>query len=146
MMLHPEVQRKAREELDAVVGRSRLPDFSDKENLPYVFAIYKELIRWHPILPGGIPHSTSAEDEYKGMRIPKDCIVMPNVWLVIIAAFNLHSNQWTRAMVRDKSVYGPDADLFRPDRFLESDLRDPSVIIYGFGRRWASMEYLAIRY
>ena len=40
-----------------------------------------------------------------------------------------------RAMVRDKSVYGPDADEFRPERFLEKDLRDPARAVFGFGRR-----------
>lgn len=39
-------------------------------------------------------------------------------------------------MAHDKGVYGPDADLFRPERFLEEHLRDPKQIVFGFGRRW----------
>ena len=38
-------------------------------------------------------------------------------------------------MARDKTVYGPDADLFRPERFLEAELRDPHLVVFGFGRR-----------
>ena len=45
MQLYPDAQRAAQEELDRVVGPDRLPDFSDRENLPYVEAFYKECAR-----------------------------------------------------------------------------------------------------
>ena len=51
--MHPDVQRKAQAEIDAVVGQDRLPDFSDQAKLPYVNAIIKETLRWHPIFPAG---------------------------------------------------------------------------------------------
>lgn len=35
MTLHPEVQRKAQAEIDAVIGNDRLPNFEDREDLPY---------------------------------------------------------------------------------------------------------------
>lgn len=53
MMLHPEVQRKAQAEIDRVVGKDRLPDFADRDNLPYVEAVVKELIRYHTVIPAG---------------------------------------------------------------------------------------------
>ena len=53
MVLHPEVQRKAQEELDAVVGTDRLPSLVDRENLPYVESVMKETLRWHPVTPLG---------------------------------------------------------------------------------------------
>jgi cytochrome P450 len=59
MILHPEVQRKAQAEIDQIVGNSRLPEFSDQDALPYVQAILKEVLRWHPVLPLGVcsyPH------------------------------------------------------------------------------------------
>jgi len=40
---HPEVMRKGAEELDLVVGKGHLPDFSDRVNLPYIDAIVKEI-------------------------------------------------------------------------------------------------------
>ena len=55
MVLHPEEQKKAQEEIDAVVGPNRFPDFYDRPSLPYVNAIIKELMRWHSILPFGEP-------------------------------------------------------------------------------------------
>lgn len=53
MVLHPEVQAKAQEEIDRVVGTERFPDFGDRPNLPYVEAIYLETYRWRPVVPSG---------------------------------------------------------------------------------------------
>jgi len=36
MIVYPETQARAHEELDAVVGRTRLPTFADYSYLPYV--------------------------------------------------------------------------------------------------------------
>jgi cytochrome P450 len=43
MALNPAVQAKAQAEIDAVVGSDRLPTFADRENLPYVDALVKEV-------------------------------------------------------------------------------------------------------
>ena len=53
MLLYPDIQRKAQDELDSVVGRERLPTFEDRPELPFVDAIYKEVLRWRPISPLG---------------------------------------------------------------------------------------------
>ncbi|THH26661.1 hypothetical protein EUX98_g7525 [Antrodiella citrinella] len=45
MTLHPEVQKKEAE-LDAIVGSSRLPSFDDRDSLPYIEAVMKEILRW----------------------------------------------------------------------------------------------------
>ena len=39
MIAYPEVQKKAQQELDDVVGRERLPSFDDYEELPYIRAM-----------------------------------------------------------------------------------------------------------
>jgi cytochrome P450 len=80
MITHPKVQEKAQEELDRVLGQHRLPEFADKESLPYVSAIVKEVLRWFPNAPLGVPHSAFEEGEYKGMRIPKGSLVISNIW------------------------------------------------------------------
>jgi cytochrome P450 len=80
MALHPEAQAKAQEELKMVIGTDRLPDFSDRESLPYVNALIKETMRLLPIVPLGVPHKVIVEDEYQGMRIPKGTLAIPNVW------------------------------------------------------------------
>ena len=51
MLLYPLVQKKAQNEVDSVVGQDRLPTFSDRERLPYVSALIKELFRWNTITP-----------------------------------------------------------------------------------------------
>ena len=53
MLTHPEVQRKAQEELRQVVGTDRLPTLNDRNRLPYIEAVLKELLRWMPVTPLG---------------------------------------------------------------------------------------------
>ena len=53
MSRYPEVQRKAQEEIDRVVGHDRLPSAQDKKDLPYVNAIMKEVMRLNPVAPLG---------------------------------------------------------------------------------------------
>jgi cytochrome P450 len=54
LVLYPQVQRRAQAELDAVVGRDRLPTFDDRPRLPYIEAFCKELMRWQMVTPIGI--------------------------------------------------------------------------------------------
>lgn len=82
MVLHPQVQLKAREEIDHVVGDNRLPTVRDRENLPYVEAVLKEVFRFHPIAPMGLPHLVTEDDVYEGYLIPKGAIIVPNIWSV----------------------------------------------------------------
>jgi cytochrome P450 len=55
MRLYPNVMKRAQAEIDAVVGRDRLPTFEDRENLPYIRAMVKEVLRWRPVGPLGLP-------------------------------------------------------------------------------------------
>ncbi|KAH8824049.1 cytochrome P450 [Flagelloscypha sp. PMI_526] len=129
MTAYPEVQMAAQKELDNVVGRDRMPDFDDFESLPTIRAIAIEVLRWRPITPLSLPHCTSKDDEYEGYFIPKGTTCIPNVWM----------------MNRDPSVYGPDADDFRPSRHLDPTTgrllppipltHEESQVTFGFGRR-----------
>ena len=56
MVNYPEVQEKAYIEIMKVVGDDRLPLVSDRDALPYVYAIYKETLRWHTVVPQGDIH------------------------------------------------------------------------------------------
>ncbi|KAL3465730.1 hypothetical protein BJX64DRAFT_285332 [Aspergillus heterothallicus] len=55
------------DEIDPVLGTARLPTFSDRENLPYVDALVKEALRWHPVGPMGIPPVVKQDDVYTMM-------------------------------------------------------------------------------
>ena len=80
MACYPEVQAKARAELDTVVGPNRLPEYEDEPSLPYIRAVAKELLRWRSVVPYGIPHRSLEDDEYRGYLIPKGSIVVSNIW------------------------------------------------------------------
>ena len=51
MLLHPDIQRRAQEEIEQVVGKCRIPDLSDREALPYVNAVLQETFRYVPLPP-----------------------------------------------------------------------------------------------
>lgn len=113
---------KARLELDAVVGRDRLPSSEDKPNLPYISAIVEEIFRWRPAGPEGVPHLNREESIYNGYIIPKGSVIVPNVWTIS----------------REEAVFGSNPDDFIPDRWLEDDgktLKTLPTAVFGFGRR-----------
>ena len=51
LLLYPEVQKKAQDEIDAVTGRERFPTFEDRPTLPFVDALCREVLRWRPVAP-----------------------------------------------------------------------------------------------
>ena len=123
MVLNPDVVRKAQEELDRVVGKEHLPDFSDKDRLPYIDALVKELFRWNPPLPVSVPRRVTQDDVYRGYFIPAGTTVMENIW----------------AVFRDPNLY-PDPEVFNPDRFLKDGEINPLIFnpedrVFGTGRR-----------
>ena len=71
MAMHPEIQKKAQAEIDAVVGNMRLPDFDDRPSLPYIEAICREIVRWRVVVPLGIVRKNICDDVYEGWLIPK---------------------------------------------------------------------------
>ena len=140
IMLYPEVLRKAHAELDAVVGPHRLPDFGDRDSLPYVNAVIKESMRWHSALPFGVPHATVADDEFRGYFIPAGTMLIPNTWCVSpCSSQSIITEHLTRACMHDPEVYADPGD-FRPERFihdgkLDTSVRDPAAFVFGYGRR-----------
>jgi len=136
MLAYPETQARAQAELDAVVGRTRLPSFADYPHLPYIRAIVKESLRWRPVDPVGLPHRSTEDDWYEGMFIPKGTVCVANVW---------HLN-------RDPEIYGEDAHHFNPARHLDAngqiapgppDTKEESHFTFGFGRRLCVGRHLA---
>ncbi|KAM5539391.1 hypothetical protein V8D89_006843 [Ganoderma adspersum] len=131
LSLHPEVQQKARAELDRVIGPTRLPTFADRDALPYVGAVVKELLRWHSAVPLGIAHCSIADDEYQGYFIPEGTAILVNLW----------------AITHDPERY-PEPERFIPERFLKDDKLDtnaidPTGVVFGFGRRICPGRYFA---
>ncbi|KAF7325230.1 Cytochrome P450 [Mycena kentingensis (nom. inval.)] len=134
MLKHPEVQRKAQAEVDAVLGHGALPRFEDRPMLPYVEAVVKEVLRWKPVTPLAVPHMSSLDydDEFRGFRIPAGAEVVGNAW----------------AVLQDETTY-PEPTTFNPERFLrdgklDPTVQDPEVAAFGFGRRMCPGRHLAI--
>ncbi|OJK03520.1 hypothetical protein ASPACDRAFT_49667 [Aspergillus aculeatus ATCC 16872] len=130
MTLYPHVQRKAQDEIDVVIGENRLPTFNDRSDLPYINALVKEVLRWHPVTPMALPHINVEGDVFHGYFIPKESIILPNVW----------------AFMHDPRTYN-DPMTFEPERFLslegKSPELDPRKMAFGFGRRLCPGRILA---
>ncbi|KAI0062807.1 cytochrome P450 [Artomyces pyxidatus] len=140
MLLYPDVQRCAQAELDAVLGPpsasagGRLPVVEDRDNLPYVSALIKEVWRWNPSVPLGLAHRVTQDDVYRGLLIKEGTTVYANIW----------------AILHDEQTY-PSPFSFYPGRFLNVDgslkaldkMVDPSWIAFGFGRRICPGMFLA---
>ncbi|EMD36008.1 hypothetical protein CERSUDRAFT_96232 [Gelatoporia subvermispora B] len=127
--------RQAQAEIDSIVGTDRLPTIEDKSSLPYVGALIKETMRWHPVVPLGVPHRSSEDDEYKVYFIPKSTVVIPNVCI---------SDALSRAVALEPNEkYDPHS--FLPERFLDPSepTIDPALWAFGFSRRICPGRFLA---
>jgi len=130
MTLHPQCQEKAQKEIDSVIGDLRLPEFGDRESLPFVECILQETLRWAPGLPLGIPHRVTEDDVYRGMLIPKGSLVFANI----------------KGMSLDEGVYS-DPTSFYPERYFPKPVGNGEPhfdnTAFGFGRRICTGQYVA---
>ncbi|KAH7264569.1 cytochrome P450 [Fusarium solani] len=137
--LHPEVQAKAREEIDVVCGTERSPRWDDFSKLPYINCIVKEGMRWRPVAVTALPHKVRQDDEYQGMLIPKDSTIFIPTWAI-------HHNE---------NIY-KDPETFDPDRYAQHprlandyagspDWANRDHYNYGAGRRICPGIHLAER-
>ncbi|KIJ28554.1 hypothetical protein M422DRAFT_235598 [Sphaerobolus stellatus SS14] len=131
MVMFPETQKKAQEELDKVIGQGRLPQFEDRSELPYIHALVKEVLRYFVITPLALPHYTTEDNVYEGYYIPAKTTIMGNSW----------------ALMHDPEEY-PEPFEFNPERFLPNKerkiQRDPFMGgAFGFGRRICAGRHLA---
>jgi cytochrome P450 len=53
MVLNPDIQREAQDEIARVCDPDRLPSMNDVNSLPYVTALVLEVLRWSAPLPLG---------------------------------------------------------------------------------------------
>lgn len=126
---YPEIQRRAQEELDAVVGKNRLPTIEDEPNLPYCHAIVKEMERMYNPFWLGTPHTATADFTYQGKFIPKDTVMVLNTWTM-----HHDSNRFAKPEVFDPTRYLNDSLTSAQS----SNLTDPNKRdhwMFGAGRR-----------
>ncbi|NWI22046.1 CP1B1 protein, partial [Crypturellus soui] len=123
LLKHPQLQHELQEELDRVVGRSRLPTCEDRPGLPRLEAFIYETLRYSSFVPLTIPHATTTDVELDGFCIPKDTVVFVNQWSV-----NHDCRKWQ------------EPQRFDPSRFLDAQQhldRDRAcrVMIFSAGQR-----------
>ncbi|KAG8779401.1 hypothetical protein FRC16_003445, partial [Serendipita sp. 398] len=126
LLLYPRVQKRIHEELDSIVSPGHLPTANEIRSMEYLKATWDESLRHSPPIPTGVPHVNTGEaDIWKGYYIPKKTMVITNVGY----------------MLRDKRLWGEDADEFKPERFLTkynpnaNKLPNVESMAFGFGRR-----------
>jgi cytochrome P450 len=135
MILYPGVQLTAQRELDSAIGPNRLPSFEDRNRLPYVEALYKEVLRWHPLLTTALAHRLIRDDVVNQYFIPAGTTVLGNSWSVLYAIIEcVQSYKSCYRSILHSEAYGPDAMTFKPERFLHAPDMDPAAA-FGFGRR-----------
>ncbi|KAG6841262.1 hypothetical protein C0991_000402 [Blastosporella zonata] len=76
IVIHPECQRKAQEEIDRIIGSARLPELTDRESLPYLECVMQESLRWNQAAPTGT-HISSVSYFLGSCITPKASLIVP---------------------------------------------------------------------
>ncbi|XP_017218714.1 cytochrome P450 81Q32 isoform X1 [Daucus carota subsp. sativus] len=118
LLNHPHVLKKARDEIDIVIGQDRLVEESDLSKLPYLHNIILESFRLFPATPLLLPHKASADCKVSGYDIPAGTLVLVNSW-------SIH---------RDPKVWD-DPTSFKPERFEGIEVETHKLMPFGMGRR-----------
>ncbi|KAM3341942.1 cytochrome CYP82D47 [Capsicum galapagoense] len=129
-----EALKKAQDELDSHVGKSRWVQESDVKNLVYLQAIVNESFRLYPAAPLLLPHESIEDCVVSGYDIPKGTRLLVNIW-----KFHHDPNIW------------PNPHEFKPERFLTTH-KDVNVrgnhfelIPFGSGRRMCPGTFLGFQ-
>ncbi|KAI3513048.1 hypothetical protein L1887_20373 [Cichorium endivia] len=130
LLNHPEVLRKAQNEIENYVGNDRFLEQSDIEHLPYLRCIVKETLRMYPVAPLLVPHESSKECTIGGYYIPKGTMLMVNAW----------------AIHNDPKIW-IEPEKFKPERFenIVGERDGFKLIPFGYGRRSCPGKHMAMR-
>jgi cytochrome P450 len=133
LMSHPRVYRKLQNEIDAAVRArkttSHIISAAEAAELPYLQAVIKEGMRIWPAVTGLLtkvtpPEGDTVEIDGKTYYIPGNTNIGYDAW-------GVHHN---------KAVFGDDADVFRPERWLERSgeelarMQKTAELIWGWGK------------
>ncbi|KAI9568647.1 cytochrome P450 [Boletus coccyginus] len=127
---HPDVLARLREEILAKVGVSSRPTHDDIKDMKYLRAFINEVLRLYPPVPINVRLCTEAQT-WPALNGGKSFYIPPNT-MTLYSVFLMH---------RRKDLWGPDADSFDPDRFLDERLHkylkpDPFIFLpFGVGPR-----------
>lgn len=102
--MNPECEAKARREIRDVCG-VRGPAYDDMNRLRYVQAVLSEALRLFPSVPLDAKYTLSDDVLPDGTVVPRGTTVFYNLY----------------GMGRDQAIWGEDAHVFRPERWLEME-------------------------
>ena len=156
MVLFPDVQKRIQAELDAVVGRKRLPTFEDRASLPYLEATIKESLRFHPPTPLGIAHRLVEDDIVEGdySRIISIYTTLACFSFTLLSSWPTACSLTIRYVIKHKGYHIPKGSIVlpniwamnmnekqydHPERFDPGRYLGPMPAlespVFGFGRR-----------
>ncbi|MBA0688269.1 hypothetical protein Goari_006071, partial [Gossypium aridum] len=121
LLNHPQVLKKARDEIDNLIGEEKLIEESDVPKLHYLQSIIYETLRLYPAAPLLVPHMPSTDCSIGGYDVPSGTVVLVNAW-------SIH---------RDPNVWD-DPTSFKPERFdgnSEKIEHSQKLLPFGLGRR-----------
>lgn len=118
LLNHPEALHKARHEINANVGQTRLLDEVDLPNLKYLNNIVTETLRLFPAAPLLLPHASSDDCVVRGFDIARGTTLLVNAW-------SIH---------RDPQLW-VEPTRFEPERFEREECEGYKMIPFGVGRR-----------
>lgn len=108
---HPAVYKKLQQEIDDYYEQNDLQEpisYSQTQQMPYLKAVVKEATR---LLPSIV---------YQLLRyVPEGGLTVDNMFIPAGTSVGISPI----AQNRDQAIWGPDADEFRPERWLEDEAR-----------------------
>ncbi|KAI5634879.1 cytochrome p450 domain-containing protein [Phthorimaea operculella] len=115
---YSDVQDKLYDEMKTVFGDSKRPvTKEDLAAMPYCEAVINETLRLYPAVPLGFRRA-HRDLELKNCTIPEGTMCGINIW----------------GSLRSKPIWGEDAEVFHPERWLEPDF-NPFFIPFSYGKR-----------
>jgi cytochrome P450 len=129
LMTNHKVYAKLQTEISEAVesGTVSSPVITDSEarKLPYLQAVIREGLRILPPAAGTVPRTVPPEgDTINGVFVPGGTNIGTNLW----------------AIMRNTKIWGEDAEVFRPERWLETlpeklkDMENASELVFGYGK------------
>jgi cytochrome P450 len=129
LFTHPECYKKMQAEIDNATRKGQLsypvPQYAEvQQHCPYYNAVIKESMRLCPSAPNIFPRMVGEGGlDLFGRYAPAGSEVTCNPWFV----------------ARDKTLYGEDAEDFRPERWLEDAEKAKEYtkysMVFGYGAR-----------
>uniref|UniRef100_A0A7N8WXN1 Cytochrome P450 2J2-like n=1 Tax=Mastacembelus armatus TaxID=205130 RepID=A0A7N8WXN1_9TELE len=129
MILYPDIQERVQAEIDTVVGSSRQPSLTDRENMPYTDAVIHEIQRMGNISPLNLVRTANKDTMLDKYTIPKGTMILPTL----------------NSVLNDESMWET-PHSFNPQHFLDQEgkfRRREAFLPFSAGKRVCLGEQLA---